>query len=208
MPAARVDAAGGARVASVYAVDGMPLTTAATVAAITTTRADGLCIAAIRSFGRVPRPVGSAPVQIRIEASELPGRACGPSPDKNSGYDNIYVGVQKRGAKPDDLLGMVAGDAPNAVWTLECDMSGTDVKGRYIQGRPGDRFIYLSWGTVDRDGAFEMFRRAKLMLDVVDAPTLRAARRSGTLVGRLGLTDARGNPLCAAVRPPAIEWSV
>jgi hypothetical protein len=27
------------------------------------------------------------------------------------------------------------------------------------------------------------------------------------LVGRLGLTDAKGNPLCAAVRPPVIEWS-
>src|SRR6267142_628070 len=29
----------------------------------------------------------------------------------------------------------------------------------------------------------------------------------GLLVGRLGLTDPKGNPLCAAVRPPAIEWS-
>jgi hypothetical protein len=29
----------------------------------------------------------------------------------------------------------------------------------------------------------------------------------GLLVGRLGLTDRKGNPLCAAVRPPVIEWS-
>lgn len=29
----------------------------------------------------------------------------------------------------------------------------------------------------------------------------------GVLVGRLGLTDHNGNPLCAAVRPPLIEWS-
>lgn len=29
----------------------------------------------------------------------------------------------------------------------------------------------------------------------------------GVLVGRLGLTDPKGNPLCAAVRPPVIEWS-
>jgi hypothetical protein len=34
-----------------------------------------------------------------------------------------------------------------------------------------------------------------------------SALRLGLLVGRLGLTDARGNPLCAAVRPPVIEWS-
>jgi hypothetical protein len=29
----------------------------------------------------------------------------------------------------------------------------------------------------------------------------------GLLVGRLGLTDPKGNPRCAAVRPPVIEWS-
>jgi hypothetical protein len=27
------------------------------------------------------------------------------------------------------------------------------------------------------------------------------------LVGRLGLTDAKGNPVCASIRPPLIEWS-
>lgn len=52
-----------------------------------------------------------------------------------------------------------------------------------------------------------MFRRAKLMLDGVDPATLRAAARSGTLLGRLGLTDVRGGPLCAAVRPPLVTWS-
>ncbi|MFI8339216.1 DUF5990 family protein [Streptomyces sp. NPDC085639] len=30
---------------------------------------------------------------------------------------------------------------------------------------------------------------------------------SGRLVGRPGLTDAEGRPLCAAVRPPRIDWS-
>ena len=36
---------------------------------------------------------------------------------------------------------------------------------------------------------------------------LEAAQRSGTLVARLGLTDAKGHPLCASVRPPRVEWS-
>ena len=52
-----------------------------------------------------------------------------------------------------------------------------------------------------------MFRRAKIMLDGVPADVMAAARESGVLVGRLGLTDARGNPTCAAVRPPLIEWA-
>ncbi|WP_308285513.1 DUF5990 family protein [Actinoplanes hulinensis] len=28
------------------------------------------------------------------------------------------------------------------------------------------------------------------------------------LVGRLGLTDVDGGPLCARVRPPVITWTV
>jgi uncharacterized protein DUF5990 len=53
-----------------------------------------------------------------------------------------------------------------------------------------------------------MFRRAKLMLADVPGDVLAKAATKGVLVGRLGLTDAKGQPLCAAVRPPAIEWSV
>jgi hypothetical protein len=148
-------------------------------------------------------------MQIRIEGTNLPGRACGASGDF-PGYDNIHVGVQRR-IRRDELLGLTAADAPSVVWTLDCEPvptpNGLDIKGPYIQGRPRERFIYLSWGTVDDDGAFTMFRRAKLWLDAVNPGVMDAARRSGTLNARLGLTDAKGHPLCAAVRPPLVEWS-
>ena len=52
-----------------------------------------------------------------------------------------------------------------------------------------------------------MFRRAKLVLDAVDPRVLDAAARTGRLTARLGLSDAHGRPLCAAVRPPRVEWS-
>jgi hypothetical protein len=106
---------------------------------------------------------------------------------------------------------LVPGDAPSATWTFECDVVGSggvvDFKGQYVSGRPRERFVYLSWGTVDRPGTFDVFRRAKLWLDAVEPGVLRASQRSGRLVGRLGLTDGRGHPLCASVRPPRIEWS-
>ncbi len=44
-------------------------------------------------------------------------------------------------------------------------------------------------------------------LDTVPDAVLQQAETSGVLVGRLGLTDCKGHPLCASVRPPAIEWS-
>jgi hypothetical protein len=147
-------------------------------------------------------------MQLRIEASDLPGRTCGPGGDF-PGYSNVHVGVQLRD-RPNELLELHPGDAPSAVWTLACSAvftsTGIDVKGAYIQGRPGGRFIYLSWGTVDESGAFTLFRRAKLMLDAVGQDVLDAAVQSGRLVARLGLTDAKGHPLCAQVRPPLIDW--
>jgi hypothetical protein len=161
------------------------------------------------------RPYGHArtdteKVQIRIEGIDLPGSHCGPSPDSPGGYHNIHVAVQRR-SKREELLGLTPGDAPSATWTLEATPTateaGTDLKGPYIQGPPGGRFIYLSWGVVGDDQAFALFRRAKLWLGAVPADVLDAAVRQGTLVGRLGLTDAKGWPRCAAVRPPVIDWS-
>jgi Family of unknown function (DUF5990) len=95
-------------------------------------------------------------------------------------------------------------------WTARSTSAGAapDVTGPYIQGRPGGRFIYLSWVTVDDSDSATMFRRAKLWLDSgVPSEILISAARRGRLLGRLRLTDAKGNPLCAAVRPPSIEWS-
>jgi uncharacterized protein DUF5990 len=149
-------------------------------------------------------------VQIRIEASAFPGRSCGPSPDAPGGYHNIHVGVQRRNRR-DELLGLVPGDAPSATWTLDCAVkpspTGVDLTGPYIQGPPGGRFIYLSWGTVDDANGFTLFRRAKLSLDAIPPAVIDQATGSGVIVGRLGLTDAKGHPLCAGVRSPRIEWT-
>ncbi|MGO8961776.1 MAG: DUF5990 family protein [Streptosporangiaceae bacterium] len=148
-------------------------------------------------------------MQIRIEGTDLPGRSCGASLDF-PGYDNIHVGLQRR-AKRDELLGLTPGDAPAAQWTIDCHVTdteaGRDVRGPWVQGPPGGRFIYLSWGTVDASGVFTLFRRAKLWLDGVAPAVLEDAVRTSVLVGRLGLTDAKGHPTCTAGRPPTIEWS-
>lgn len=148
-------------------------------------------------------------MQILIEASALPGRACGPDSDF-PGFENIHVGVQRKD-RPGELLGLCPGDAPSASWTLECAANttadGVEISGPYIQNRLGGRFVYLSWGTVDEAGLFSMFRRAKLMFGDIGPEVLEAAARSGQLTGRLGLADAKGQPLCGRVRPPAISWS-
>ena len=150
-------------------------------------------------------------MRIRIEGTDLPGSRCGPSPQRPEGHFNIHVGVQRRG-KPAELLGLVPGDSPAATWTLDATVTDapggeTDLKGPYIQGPPGGRFIYLNWGTVDAPGTFAMFRRAKLRLDAVPPEVLRDARQQGFLVARVTMTDPRGNPVCASLGPPFITWS-
>ncbi len=162
-------------------------------------------------------------MRIKIEGTDFPGASCGPSPQQPDGYANIHVGVQRRG-KPGELLGVVRGDAPSATWTLDATVTRApdgeiDVKGLYIQGPRGGRFIYLNWGTVDTaargdtvaeagvPGPFTLFRRAKLRLDAVPAALLSRAAELGVLTARVVLTDAKGNPTCASVGAPYIEWS-
>lgn len=83
--------------------------------------------------------------------------------------------------------------------------AGVDYRGPWVQGRRGDRFLYLCWGHEGAHG-FEGFRRAKLMLGVLDPAEMAAAPDSAVLEGRLSLVDKRGGPVCAAVRPPSIRW--
>src|ERR1700677_2199864 len=47
-------------------------------------------------------------VLIRIEGTDLPGRLCGPSPERPGGHQGIHVGVQRRN-KPGELLGVTVG---------------------------------------------------------------------------------------------------
>ena len=133
-------------------------------------------------------------MQLRIEGVDLPGRSCG------GGHDDVHVGVQRK----QEVIEWVRGDAKSATWTFEVttklDADGNrDFGGPFVHGKKGERFVYLSWG--DGSGeSFTMFRRAKLMLD--DAP-----ESDGTVVARVRLTDAKGLPMCARLKPPALSWS-
>jgi Family of unknown function (DUF5990) len=77
-----------------------------------------------------------------------------------------------------------------------------------VQGKRGERFIYLTWGDIDDAGAFHMFRRAKLMLNRVDPAVMRDASSHGSLTAHVRLSDDFGAPRCARVDPPAIGWTI
>ena len=144
-------------------------------------------------------------MQIRIEGSDLPGRRGGVEADALR-RKNAQVGVQRKA----EVVDRFPADAESATWEFEIssrEIDGLlDVGGPYVHGRPGARFLYLSWGAVD-GAEFAMFSRVKLMFGDVPTDVLRAAHDGdGVLVGRLGLTDSKGGLRVARVRPPDIAW--
>jgi hypothetical protein len=145
-------------------------------------------------------------MRVIITGVNLPGRVfCRPD---GSPLENVHVGVQLRR----DPAQLVRGDATQARWELDVDVVETDgfldFRGPAVQGKRGERFIYLTWGNVDAAKGFEMFRRAKLMLDRIDPELMESAARDGRLAVTVDLTDDRGGPRCARVDPPALAWSV
>ena len=138
-------------------------------------------------------------VHFRLIGTDLPGSTCGRAPTESGEYNSIHVGVQ-RGKEVVDL---VAGDAQQAVFEFDVAVRNGKFSGPYVHGGSRERFIYLSWGELIY-GHFKMFRRAKLQLDSLEPE----ACDDHTVEGCLGLTDAKGHPLCASVRPPKITWHV
>jgi hypothetical protein len=93
--------------------------------------------------------------------------------------------------------------------TVRRDEDGFDFAGPFVRGVRDDRHLGLIWGDLVGDRTLHLFRGAKLRLVDVDPGLIEQALRPGhTLVARIRLTDAKGNPICARVHPPYLTWSV
>lgn len=142
-----------------------------------------------------------AMLNIRIVGERLPGRTWGD-------HANVHVGVQRG----DEVVQVQPADAPSVKFSfgivLREQEDGTiDFRSPFVHGSPGDRFFYLVWLDVPAgdDAPPERIGRTKLMLAAV--PGGMVTPKTGSLEAYLSLTDAKGGPLLAAVRPPAINWS-
>ncbi len=172
---------------------------------------------------RPPAPRGKAdprPLTVVIEGFDLPGRSFRPEPG-GPAYDHVHVALNS-GSKdrpglvvadrPWQAAEPVPGDARSARWEVPVVIrrgeGGIDFGGPFVRGDRTDRSIGLAWGDAPGDGTFRLFRGIKLRLVDVDPGLIEDAMGpGGRLVARLRLTDARGNPICARVRPPYITWS-
>ena len=115
--------------------------------------------------------------------------------------ENVHVGVQI-GRDPAQL---VRADQSETRWEVDIAIvrkeGVLDFRGPAVQGKRGDRFVYLSWGNVSAGDEFEMFRRAKLMLDRVEPGVIESAVKTGCLAARVDLTGNDGAPAALESTP-------
>jgi hypothetical protein len=127
-------------------------------------------------------------MRLEIRGRHLPGASY-------AGHARIGVGLQVR----TEPYAVVPGDAASARWETELTLVDGDLRGPAVQGRRGERFVYLTWGDLS-GGGFELSR--------VDPTVLADAAAEGhRLIAEVVLTDDRGGPRCARVDPPAVRWS-
>ncbi|MFL7809427.1 MAG: DUF5990 family protein [Anaerolineae bacterium] len=121
----------------------------------------------------------------------------------------VRLGVQDRRLVVDD----VPADTEPAVFRLlvhvngDSDVGNPDWAGPHVQGRTGNRFIYLCWG--ERiDGTWVGFRRAKLFLSGLSWSRVRRALETGSpLRATIRMSDKRGGPVAATLKPERVEWA-
>jgi hypothetical protein len=121
----------------------------------------------------------------------------------------VRLGIQKNREVVDDI----PGDSNSVVFiaslrVVRLKEGGNDFRGPYVFGNRGDRFLYLCWGE-RKNGKWEGFRRAKIKLAYAPTEVWEQAINAGcTVVGQLELTDAKGGPKCASLKPGEVMWSV
>ena len=132
-----------------------------------------------------------------IVGRRLPGRTVG-------AHANVHVGIQRRR----EVIDVLPADA-DAV-TLELIVEAVaGAAGTDFRGRPGERFVYLSWGDVT-EGRFEMFSRIKIMLHGKNGPpqSIVDAMAAGEPVrAELDLSTLAGRAVYGQVAAARIGWT-
>ena len=96
------------------------------------------------------------------------------------------------------------------------EVVGDTVKGTFrlrgpaVQGRPGERFVYLRIGTYAGQKGTDVARRAKIGLEGITLKLIDAARakRAGVLEVQFAGTDSKGGAACATVPLLGNGWYV
>ena len=155
--------------------------------------------------------MGSDELAIEVICTDLPGiHFIDPDDRSHRIKEPVYLGIQKGS----EVIDAVPADTKQVVFkpvfriAKQADGS-PNFLGPFAQGRPEQRFFYLSWGIMHPDHRFEMFRRAKIHLNHLKWQHIKNAMSKNVPIKVvLRLTDDKGCPLCASVRDEKADWQV
>ena len=138
---------------------------------------------------------------LRVIGHELPSRT-------GSELAGLHIGVQ-RGT---EILELTAAEAESVSFDIRVEpiVEGgvlVDFRGPYVQGKRGARFVYLTWVDVADDGTQTRYGRAKVGLEELPDDVAAALIADAPVAVEMGLTDPRGRPRCASIKPAELRWS-
>jgi len=145
---------------------------------------------------------------LRIRCRNLPAAPFG----ERTG---VRLGVQQG---REEVVGDVSADRDEATFAVPVfvkqsrpsDRPGEDpdFSGPYVQGRRGERFLYLCWGERRDGAAWDGFGRAKLSLKGLGQGLLDTVLRTQEQVEVvLDMTDKAGRPICGTIPENRIFWT-
>jgi uncharacterized protein DUF5990 len=145
-------------------------------------------------------------VIVEIKGVGGPGRSCDPAP-QHGPYEDVQVGVGRYTAP----VGLTPGDVREVKWRVEVRVVWRDglpdFHGPQVDGKRGDRHIYLNWFSREPGGEHRLFRRGKVMLEGLDPKLVEQAEKSGSpLECTVSLTNEKGHPTTARFRAADLRW--
>lgn len=136
-------------------------------------------------------------VEVRIIGIDLPG-------SRHGTVDSLHVGLE-HGKERESI---VRADAERVRFDFTVAFVDGDFRGPYVTGKRGDRFVRLTWETVDDKDEWTMVGRTKIHLTGHEDLASEAVETGRRLEATVSLTGAKGGPAFATVRPETIQWRV
>jgi hypothetical protein len=139
-------------------------------------------------------------ITIEIVCTELPGM----------GRDLLHLGIQHG----TEIIEAAPAVSKRIVFrpTLRAQRNAdgsVNFLGPFAQGPKEERFIYLNWVTTDGKAPTAMVGRIKLQLNHIKwTAVAKAAQGDEPIRVKLALTNAKGNPVMASIRPDVAKWEL
>ncbi|HQR39693.1 MAG TPA: DUF5990 family protein [Blastocatellia bacterium] len=156
-------------------------------------------------------PRAELELTVDVVCRDLPGITCSTrSGGVLTTVARVHLGIQRG----EEVLDVTPADRAEVVFhptfrVAELAGGATGFYGPFAKGTPTERFFYLSWLSREKNGCLAMFRRAKIHLSHLAWSVVEPAVRAGRPIRvELSMTDKKGEPLCASVRPGVARWIV